>query len=454
MPNNYLVKPPAASNHTLARGTDLNNVINSVDAAFDRVPDEARLKEGRVTYAKTAGGAYNVYVVTLHNPVTAYSEGLRFSFKAPFANTGPATINVDSVGAVGIKRFNGGDLLSGDIPQDAIVELLHDGTQFQLIAPIADGASAAAAASQTAANASTADQARIAAEAARDAAAAAEANAGGYSSAAGAAALQALSHANAADVAKIEWRGPWSDTTAYSVRDAVSHGGASYICNTAHINQPPPDTDYWDLLAEKGAVPASLSDLTDGQIATQQQANTGDGDGLITAEILPAAVAALTPPPPPPPVIPSVLPGMIIERRLPTGTNGGSGSSGWSPVELNSLLRDLIPGSGFAAPDITLPAGDYYFTAEAQAVNARDARLRLYNINDNELLVTGLSIYDNAGETVYNITVAGAFTLIGTRTLQLQYRLESPSSGFVFQMGSSNGFGPHETYNRITIWKG
>ncbi len=151
---------------------------------------------------------------------------------------------------------------------------------------------------------------------------------------------------------------------------------------------------------------------------------------------------------------PSVLPGMIIERRLPTGTNGGGGSAGWSPVELNSLVRDLIPSSGFAAPDITLPAGDYYFTAEMQVENTADARLRLYNTDDNELLVTGLSIFDNAGNTVHIVTVAGDFTLIGTRTLQLQYRFQSPSSGLGTQTGSSNGFGPHETYGRITIWKG
>ena len=55
--------------------------------------------------------------------------------------------------------------------------------------------------------------------------------------------------------AGLTWKGPWSDATAYAVGDAVSDGtlASSYICTVAHTNHEPPDTDYWDILAQCGA---------------------------------------------------------------------------------------------------------------------------------------------------------------------------------------------------------
>lgn len=50
----------------------------------------------------------------------------------------------------------------------------------------------------------------------------------------------------------IIWRGPWSNATTYAVNDAVSLGGSSYICKQAHTNQTPPNATYWDLLAVRG----------------------------------------------------------------------------------------------------------------------------------------------------------------------------------------------------------
>jgi hypothetical protein len=50
----------------------------------------------------------------------------------------------------------------------------------------------------------------------------------------------------------INWTGAWSNTTPYSVDDAVSYLGSSYICTSAHTNQAPPNASYWDVLASKG----------------------------------------------------------------------------------------------------------------------------------------------------------------------------------------------------------
>ena len=52
---------------------------------------------------------------------------------------------------------------------------------------------------------------------------------------------------------KIVWKGPWNSGTAYTVDDAVSHSGSSYICIQAGTNQNPSTaTAYWQQMAGKG----------------------------------------------------------------------------------------------------------------------------------------------------------------------------------------------------------
>jgi len=47
-------------------------------------------------------------------------------------NTGAATVNLNSLGVKNIKRQGGGSLVSGDLPAGGMVQLLYDGTEFQL----------------------------------------------------------------------------------------------------------------------------------------------------------------------------------------------------------------------------------------------------------------------------------------------------------------------------------
>jgi len=42
-------------------------------------------------------------------------------------------------------------------------------------------------------------------------------------------------------------KGAWSGATAYVFGDWVTLGGVSYICNTNHTNNTPPNTSYWDV---------------------------------------------------------------------------------------------------------------------------------------------------------------------------------------------------------------
>ncbi len=84
------------------------------------------------TYVTSTGSA-NAYLIALTPAPAAYAAGQPFRFKANFANTGAATINVNSLGAKDLKRYGSIPLVTGEIRVDQIVTVVYDGTQFQTI---------------------------------------------------------------------------------------------------------------------------------------------------------------------------------------------------------------------------------------------------------------------------------------------------------------------------------
>lgn len=86
-------------------------------------------------YAQDTGTANN-YVIAPSPAVSAYAAGVKVSFKAANTNTAASTINVNSLGAVTIKKQGSQDLQAGDINVGRIYTLFHDGTNFQLMTPI------------------------------------------------------------------------------------------------------------------------------------------------------------------------------------------------------------------------------------------------------------------------------------------------------------------------------
>ena len=89
------------------------------------------LQKGAEIYAADAG-ASDTYVITLSPVPTAYFTGMVVHFKANTANTGAATLNVNSLGAVTIKKSHDQDLATGDIESGQIVTVVYDGTNFQM----------------------------------------------------------------------------------------------------------------------------------------------------------------------------------------------------------------------------------------------------------------------------------------------------------------------------------
>lgn len=91
-------------------------------------------------YAADAGGT-DAYAITVTPAITAYATGQEFTFKANTANTGAATLNVNSVGAKTIKKNYNEDLVTGDILANQIVKVVYDGTNMQLVSKQSDAIS-------------------------------------------------------------------------------------------------------------------------------------------------------------------------------------------------------------------------------------------------------------------------------------------------------------------------
>lgn len=199
MSNDYFSDIADIVDFNRARASNINNLEAGVDAAFDKLPSLATLKRV-VQDAVTAGGTANALTVTTNYTISSYVTGQRIAFKASLANTGPATVNVDGVGAKALIRQGGAALASGDIVAGRIYDAVYDGTSFQVIGTVSGEVATAVAAAATSASASAvsaslasasqsaaaasateaqtaetnAETAKVAAEAARDAAEAAQ----------------------------------------------------------------------------------------------------------------------------------------------------------------------------------------------------------------------------------------------------------------------------------------
>jgi hypothetical protein len=93
----------------------------------------AEVQDSTTTYAGVSGGAADVQTLKLTPAIAAYATGQMFSFKAGFTNTGAATLNINGVGAIGIRDTTGGALGAGAITAGQFYEVLYDGTYFTLL---------------------------------------------------------------------------------------------------------------------------------------------------------------------------------------------------------------------------------------------------------------------------------------------------------------------------------
>ncbi len=114
---------------TLARAEAVSAEFSAVAQGFARLS----------TQGVDTGTVNHVIFSTTGYPVAAYNDGNNLQFKVLFTNTGPTDINVNSIGAVPLLRFNGTPLVAGDLSAGswyiAIYEAAFGG--FTILSPAA-----------------------------------------------------------------------------------------------------------------------------------------------------------------------------------------------------------------------------------------------------------------------------------------------------------------------------
>jgi len=91
-----------------------------------------QVQDGSLVAAADSGTA-DTYAVTLTPAPSAYTARQVVIFTAGNASTGASTLNVNSLGAKTIKKYNDQDIESGDIESGQAVVCVYDGTNFQMV---------------------------------------------------------------------------------------------------------------------------------------------------------------------------------------------------------------------------------------------------------------------------------------------------------------------------------
>jgi hypothetical protein len=86
-----------------------------------------------VTGSEAQGATANDYVVTVSPSPSAYTASMLVLFKAGHANTGAATLTINSLTAKSLLAVDATTLKSGDIDNGGIVAAYYDGVNFYLV---------------------------------------------------------------------------------------------------------------------------------------------------------------------------------------------------------------------------------------------------------------------------------------------------------------------------------
>lgn len=160
--NPYYEFTPTFAPGTKARSEAVNTQFQALQTAFDFMPaGNDSITTGTATFAPETGSV-NAYVVTMPDTRTTEQDGDEVIFFATHANTGAATLNVDTLGAKAFVRADGSALVANDLQNGLLYVARYDATntRYQLVGPsasyltAASASATAAAASQVAAAAS------------------------------------------------------------------------------------------------------------------------------------------------------------------------------------------------------------------------------------------------------------------------------------------------------------
>jgi len=106
--------------------------LAQLDSNFNQVSGAINNAATYSNYADDIGTANN-YFINISGVTTTYVAGIRFQFKAANDNTGNSSLDVNGQGPKGIVQKDGTDIRPYTIIAGQIVDVLYNGTNFQLM---------------------------------------------------------------------------------------------------------------------------------------------------------------------------------------------------------------------------------------------------------------------------------------------------------------------------------
>ncbi len=114
---------------------DINDLYNTSAGLSTQIDSLSENISSGSFWQGVSTGNGTAYDVALTPPPSSLNFGLFIHMKAHVQNTGPATLNVNSLGAKTIIKSDGSNLKAGDISTNALLTMIYDGSNFQLLNP-------------------------------------------------------------------------------------------------------------------------------------------------------------------------------------------------------------------------------------------------------------------------------------------------------------------------------
>lgn len=106
--------------------------LAQLDSNFNQVSQSVNNAATYSNYADDIGTANN-YFINISGVVTTYVAGIRFQFKAANDNTAACSLDVNGQGPKGIVQKDGSDLRPYTITAGQVVDVVYNGTNFQIM---------------------------------------------------------------------------------------------------------------------------------------------------------------------------------------------------------------------------------------------------------------------------------------------------------------------------------
>ena len=140
----------------------------------------------------------------------------------------------------------------------------------------------------------------------------------------------------------------------------------------------------------------------------------------------------------------------LIDQKGSGVDGGASVAGGWETRDLNVELSDAGNLCVLAANQFTLQAGTYRILASAPGYQSEPHQIRLYNITDIALELTGTTEFNKGNNAITQAVLTGRFTIAVPKTFELQHQVNTSRAGNGH--GAGNAWG-NNIYAVVELWR-